>query len=132
MKPPDKFEENECVVFGQTYHPFKLTKSIAVEENTVYMLPNKSIQDAEITEKITGRYDATLSPSPPLLVPPELGEVNGYRVRSPKRQLSPRSDDLILKEATPPKRRRSVSHIQKTNLVTLREPNNGNDQNIGT
>ena len=128
VRPPGKLEENGCVVFGQAHHPVKPNKSIAIRENTFYMLPNKSIQDAEITEKVTGRDDATLLPSPPAVVPSELGEVNCYEVRSSKRPPSPRSDDLIQDEATSPKRRRNVSHTQKTSLVTLREPDNGNDQ----
>ena len=127
VRQPGKLEENGCVVFGQAYHPVKPTKSIAIGDNTFYMLPNKSIQDGEITEKVTGRDDATLSPSSPESVPSDLGEVNCYEVRSPKRPPSPRSDDLIQYEATSPKRRPNVSHTQKTSLVTLREPDNGND-----
>lgn len=128
VRPPGKLEENGCVVFGQAYHPFKPAKPIVVGKNNVYMLPNKSIQEAEISEKVTGRDDATLSPSPPTLIPPDLGEVNGYGVKGPKRPPPPRSDDLLQEEATSSKRRHNVPRIQNESLITLREPVNGNDQ----
>lgn len=132
VRPPGKLEENGCVVFGQAHHPFKPSKPPALRENVVHILPNTSIQDAEIADKISNRHDDILSPSPPVSLPPKCQELNGCAIWSPKRALSPlsSSDDLAQEEAVARKRRHRMCHSQTSDFNTCNGPNIGDDRTM--
>lgn len=129
VTPPGILQPNGCVVFGQAHHPFKPPKTIAVRHNAVHMLPNTSIHNGENTKQISTKNNSLLSLSPPASVSPER-EVNGYAIQSPKKPPSPLSlsDDLAEGETVAPKRRRKLSHVQRSNPEACEEPSNRDDQ----
>lgn len=129
VRPPGKLEENGCVIFGQVHHSLKPTKTVAIRENAIHMLPNTSIQDSAIARNILSRDNGIQSPSPPASFSPEREEVNGFAVRSPKRPPSPLSsnDEPVQKETVARKRRRKMSHVQTPSFDPCKGPNNSDD-----
>ena len=129
VRPPGKLEENGCVLFGQVHHSLKPTKTVAIRENAVHMLPNISIQGSAIAKDTISRDDGIQSPSPPASFSPEPDEVNGYAVRSPKRPPSPLSsnDELEQKQTIASKRRRRMSDDQGPSSERCKGPNNSDD-----
>lgn len=114
VRPPGKLEENGCVLFGQAHHSLKPTKTVAIRENAVHVLPNTSIQVSAVAKDTITRDDGIQSPSPPASFSPERDEANGYAVWSPKRPLSPLSShgELEQKQTVASKRRRRMHDLR--------------------
>ena len=129
VRPPGKLEENGCVVFGQSRHPFKPTKAIAMRQNAVHFLPNTSIQNSGTTQGTHEKDDGLVSPVPPASISPEPEDFNSYAIPKSKRPLSPLSSSggLVQESAVVSKRRRRTSNSQMSNFDTFKGPNPKDD-----
>ena len=124
VRPPGKLEEDGCVVFGLSRHPFKPTKAIAMRQNAVHILPNTSIQTGRTTQQTHEKDDGVGSPVPPASISPEPEEFDNHVTRNSKRPVSPLSsrDGLVQESAVASKRRRETSKTQVSNFDASKGP----------
>ena len=132
VRPPGKLEENGCVVFGLSRHPFKPTKAIAMRQpqNAVHILPNTSIQTGRTTPQTHEKDDGLISPVPAASISPEPEDFDNYATQNSKRPLSPQSssDCLVQEPAGASKRRRRMSNSQTSNLDLFEGPEDKDDE----
>ena len=130
VRPPGKLEENGCVVFGQSRHPFKPAKAIVMRKNAVHILPNTSIQDGGTTPQIHAKDDGLISPVPPASTSPEPEDFHNNATRNSKRPVSPlsSSDGLFQELTVASKRRRRTSKTQVSNFEILKGPKDKDDE----
>ena len=131
VQPPGNLEENGCVVFGQSRHPFKPTKAIAMRQNAVHILPNTSIQNGGTTPQTLKKDDGSISPVPPASISPEPEDLDNYATRNSKRPVSPlSSSDVLAQElAVASKRRRRRSfRFHVPNFDTFKRPKDKDDE----
>ena len=124
VRPPGNLEENGCVVFGLSRHPFKPTKAVAMRQNAVHILPNTSIQNGGTTPRTREKGDGLIAPVPPASISPEPEDPDYQPTRDSKRPLSPlnTTDGLVQELAVSSKRNRRTSDSQTSNFDLFKGP----------
>ena len=130
VRPPGKLEENGCVVFGLSRHPFKPTKAIAMRQNAIHILPKTSIQHGRKAPQTHEKDHGLVSTVPPASISPEPEEFDNYATRNSKRPVSPlsSSDGLVQGSTVASKRRRRTSNNQMSIPNTFKGSTDKDDE----